>query len=87
MEDLDAPFVQVPAAGDMDDEIFIKHMERRHGESLALKFIEEPDRKRKGQGRRLADPKTWRTYHQRLHELYDGRENGPYRHTHKEAES
>lgn len=85
MEDLSQPMVRVPASEDMDDETFIKHLEFRHGEALALRFVEEPDRKRKGLGRRLHNPETWAIYHRKLHELYDGRENGPYRHTHKEA--
>ena len=86
MEDLSQPMVRVPSAGDMNDETVILHLEKRHGESLALKFTEEPDRARKGLPRRLRNPETWRVYHAKLHENYDGRENGPYRHTHKEAE-
>ncbi len=86
MEDLDQPMVRVPSAEDMEDETLMLHMERRHGESLALKFEPEPDRVAKGLKRRLRNPTTWRIYHQRLHDLYDGRPNGPYRHTHKEAE-
>jgi hypothetical protein len=86
MEDLEAPFVQVPAVSDMDDETFIKHLEKRHGESLALKFTEEPDRAAKGLPRRLQSRKEWESYHTYLHQLYDNRENSPYRHTHKEAE-
>jgi hypothetical protein len=86
MEDLSKPMVQVPSAEDLDDETFIKHLELRHGESLALKFTDEPDRKRRGLSRRLRNRSTWITYHRKLHELYDGRENGPYRHTHKEGQ-
>jgi hypothetical protein len=84
MEDLEEPVVSVPSADDMDDETFMKHMERRHGESLALKFRNEPDRAKKGLPRRLLNRKTWITYHQSLHNLYDGRADGPYRHIHKE---
>jgi hypothetical protein len=84
MEDLEAPFVRVPSGDDMDDDTLMKHMEARHGENLALKFREEPDRKRRGLPRRLQNPETWRTYHRKLHELYDGRPDGPYRHVHKE---
>lgn len=84
MEDLSAPMVSVPSVEDMSDEILMKHMEARHGESLALKFRDEPDRAKRGLPRRLHNPETWRIYHDKLHELYDGRETGPYRHVHKE---
>jgi hypothetical protein len=84
MEDLDQPIVSVPSAEDLDDEMFMKHMEKRHGESLALKFRKEPDRVMRGLPRRLLNRNTWITYHQSLHDLYDGRDTGPYRHLHKE---
>jgi hypothetical protein len=84
MEDLSAPFVAVPSAANMDDETFIKHLEKRHGEALALKFKNDPDREAKGELRSLMARPEWETYHQYLHNLYDGRENGPYRHNHKE---
>lgn len=84
MEDLEAPYVRVPSAEDMSDETLMKHMEARHSEDLALKFEPEPDRVAKGLPRRLRNPQTWRTYHDYMHRLYDGRDNGPYRHVHKE---
>jgi hypothetical protein len=84
VEDLDQPIVRVPALADMDDETIIKHLEARHGESLKLQFRPEPDRVRKGLPQRLFNRSTWEVYHRKLHELYDGRPNGPYRHTHKE---
>lgn len=86
MEDLDAPFVMVPNVADMSDEILIKHMEMRHDEDIKAPFRNEPDRVKKGLPPRLRDTgPEWRTYHDYMHRLYDGRENGPYNHEHKEA--
>lgn len=65
--------VRVPAVGDMDDETLIKHMEHRHDEHIAMKFPNEPDRIKQGLPRRLRAGVTWRLFHDKLHELYDGR--------------
>lgn len=81
---VDEDFVTVPSVEDMDDETFIKHFELRHGENLAHRFLNEPDRVKKGLPRRLNDPEVWKTYHEKMHEIYNGREFGPFNHEHRE---
>lgn len=82
--------VRVPSVADMSDQILIKHMEARHGEDLKVKNLgHEPDRDAKNLAPRLrGSGKVWRTYHDKMHELYDGRlhDGEPwYDHEHKEA--
>jgi hypothetical protein len=80
--------VQVPSAYDMSDDILIKHFQARHDQDVSDRlFRNEPDRKAKGLPPRLREGVTWRIYHDKVHELYDGRSNGPYRHVHKEAKN
>jgi hypothetical protein len=81
--------VRVPSVRDMTDEIMIKHMQHRHDEDIGHINIgyEEPDRKAKGLPRRLRAGVEWRTFHDKMHELYDGRTDGAagmYDHVHKE---
>jgi hypothetical protein len=79
----------VPSVNDMTDQILIKHMEARHDEDLKVKNLgHEPDRDAKQLAPRLRGTgKVWRTYHDKMHELYDGREHKGepwYDHEHKE---
>jgi hypothetical protein len=72
------PVVEVPIADEMDDETFLKHLERRHADEC--KF-ETP-----GVGmtaRRAMDAwlPTYRAFHDRLHKI---EQPGQYDHTHKE---
>lgn len=83
--------VRVPSVSDMDDPLFIKHMEHRHGEDLKVKNLgHEPQRDEKGLAPTLrGNGKVWRTFHDKMHELYDGRLiNGQdfYNHDHPEAD-
>lgn len=82
--------VRVPSVANMDDEIFIKHMEARHEEDVSTVHlgIQDPDRAAKGLPHRLREGVTWRKFHEKMHELYDGRTDGAagmYNHVHKEA--
>jgi hypothetical protein len=80
--------IEIPGVQDMDDETLIKHMELRHNEDVAMNFTEEPERKAKGLSRRLRGGVVWRTFHNYLHQLYDGREvDGEpfFNHQHKQG--
>lgn len=80
----DTPLVRVPSVADMDDPTLIKHMEARHDEDVAVTRMGwngDPDDKR--DLRNIP----WRTFHNKMHELYDGRTDGAagmYDHEHKE---
>jgi hypothetical protein len=67
--------VRVPSVRGMDDETLIKYMEYRHDEDLKVKNLgHEPDREAKGLAPRLrGSGQVWRTFHNKMHELYDGR--------------
>lgn len=54
--------IEVPAAEDMDDETFIKHLEKRHADECK---IEAPIRHRNGAGW----IGTYRAFHDRLHKI------------------
>jgi hypothetical protein len=87
MEEQD--LVRVPSVLDMSDAILIKHMEARHDQDVSVNNLgHEPDRDARGLAPRLrGSGKVWRTYHDKMHELYDGRQhNGEpwYNHVHKE---
>jgi hypothetical protein len=56
---------RVQPVGDMDDEQFMRHMEKRHSDALKMTFKVEPDRTE----RRLRSPQEWRTFHDKIHEL------------------
>jgi len=84
-----ANVVRVPAVRDMDDPTLIKHMEARHEEDVSTTHLGagEPDRVAQGLPPRLRAGVEWRTFHNKMHELYDGREhNGRpwFDHVHKE---
>lgn len=59
----------VPSVQKMDDLTLIKHMEARHDEMIADGFNLSP----KGQPIVLRAGVTWRVFHDKMHELYDGR--------------
>lgn len=77
--------VRVPSVQDMDDQILIKHMAARHDEDLRFDISKpEPEQKKP---RLRGSGKVWRTFHDKMHELYDGRTDGArgmYDHVHKE---
>lgn len=82
---------RVPSVLDMDDVTLIKHMELRHGEDLRVKRLGwEPQREERGEPPTLrGNGKVWRTFHNKMHELYDGRVikgEDFYNHTHPEAD-
>lgn len=56
---------RVQPSGGMDDEQFMRHMERRHADALKLEFKVEPDRST----RRLRSGEVWRIFHDKIHEL------------------
>jgi len=58
--------MRVPHTEDMDDETFIKHLQARHSEDLAMDFRSLPGRE--SEPRRLNNPTTWRIYHGILHD-------------------
>jgi hypothetical protein len=70
---IDRDMVEVPAAEDMDDETFIKHLEKRHADEC---HIEAPIKHRNGAG--------WigvyRAFHDRLHQIAT-----PGQHDHEHA--
>jgi hypothetical protein len=57
--------VRVPPVQQMDDETFIRHLEKRHGQDLAMEFKELPGRE--GEPRRLLTRIAHETYHALLH--------------------
>jgi hypothetical protein len=81
--------IRVPSVRDMDDATMIKHMQHRHDEDIKSINIghQEPDRVAAGLPPRLRAGVEWRTFHNKMHELYDGRVDGArdmYDHVHKE---
>lgn len=56
---------RVRPAVEMDDESFMKHMERRHSDALKLQFKVEPGRTE----RRTTSRRMWDIYHDKIHEL------------------
>ena len=85
--------IRVPSVHDMADEILIKHMAARHNEMFAEGYdpsANEPDRVARGEPARLRAGVEWRTFHDKMHELYDGRVDGAkdmFNHVHKEPEN
>lgn len=73
----------VPSVRNMDDEILIKHMEARHQEMIA----EGVKLHANEAARKVRLGVEWRTFHDKMHELYDGRVVGDgenfFNHTHK----
>lgn len=69
--------VVVTPVDEMEDETLMKHLELRHEDDLALRFLPDPD---KGT-RVLAAPELWRTYHDTMHRLYPCK----YEHSHRGA--
>lgn len=69
--------VYVPDAVDMDDETFIKHLEKRHADEC--KFETTPVSRRA----LSAWVNTYRAFHDRLHQIETP---GQYNHTHEEDE-
>lgn len=56
---------RVQPVGDMDDEQFMLHMEKRHADALKLEFKVEPGRTE----RRLRSGGAWMVFHDKIHEL------------------
>lgn len=69
--------VGVPLAEDMEDEIFIKHLEHRHGKDCGF---EKPEVARRAIDAWLP---SYRAFHDRLHTLETP---GQYDHVHEEDE-
>lgn len=67
--------VLVPAVADMDDETFIRHLEKRHPDMLRMTFKVEPGRN----SRRMMARSTWEAFHTYVHQ------HGEFDHIHKPA--
>jgi hypothetical protein len=63
----------VPSVHNMDDATLIKHMQARHDEMIAEGLDLAPN----GVPMKLRSSVEWRTFHDKMHELYDGRTVGP----------
>jgi hypothetical protein len=73
----------VPNVRNMDDVTLIKHMQARHDEMIADGFDLAPN----GEPIKLRAGVEWRTFHDKMHEWYDGRTVGDgenfFNHLHK----
>jgi hypothetical protein len=69
--------VRVPPVTAMVDETLMLHLEKRHSEDLAMRFLPEPEREE----RRLNASIEWRTYHEYLHRI----QGDEYDHEHNPA--
>jgi hypothetical protein len=72
---------RVPLVEQMDDETFIRHLEKRHGQDLAMEFKPLPGQE--GQPRRMLTRLAHETYHALLHRwAEEGKEGHSVDHFH-----
>lgn len=59
------PLKRIKPTKQMDDETFMKHLEKRHGHELKMKFVTEPG----ADGRKMRARKEWVAFHNTIHRI------------------
>lgn len=72
------PLKRIQPTANMDDETFMKHLEKRHGHELKMDFTLEPDQTE----RKMRARKEWVAFHNTLHRIATTQNN----HWHGERE-
>lgn len=72
------PLKRIKPTKPMDDETFMKHLEKRHGHELKMKFTVEPGQ----DGRRMRARPEWEAFHNAIHRIATTQNN----HWHGERE-
>lgn len=59
------PLKRIQPTGNMSDETFMKHLEKRHQHEMKMKFTVEPGRTE----RRMRARKEWEAFHETIHRI------------------